>query len=208
MLLWLAVVVHNDWETFPVLLGLFVFGVGRGSVVTLVLNVLVTASPRELLGDVGSLRGMANNLAAAVGTAVAGALVIGLLSAGIMRALADNPWLPPEIRSRVDLDSINFVSNDRLLDIMQRTTATPAQIDEALRITTEERLRALKICLLTMAGLALMTIVAAGRLPAYKPGEIQAEAEPRQHPWVSSRKWRDLEPGRARSPRRVCSSSR
>jgi MFS family permease len=176
-LLWLAVVVHNDWETFPVILGLFVFGVGQGSLVTLVLNVLVTASPRELAGDVASLRGTANNLAAAVGTAVAGALVIGLLSAGIMRAVADNPWLPPEIRSQVDLDSINFVSNAHLQDIMRRTTATPAQIDEAVRINTEERLRALKIGLLTMAGLALLTIVAAGRLPAYRPGEIQAKTE-------------------------------
>jgi hypothetical protein len=46
-----------------------------------------------------------------VGTAVAGALVVGLLSAGILRSLADNPLLPPEIQSQVDLDNINFVSN-------------------------------------------------------------------------------------------------
>jgi hypothetical protein len=177
-LLWLAFVVHNDWETFPVILGLFVFGVGQGSLVTLVFNVLVTASPKELAGDVGSLRGTTNNLAAAVGTAVAGALVVGLLSAGIMRSLADNPRLPPEIQSQIDLDSINFVSNDRLLGIMQRTTATPQQIDETLRINAEARLNALKVGLLTMAGLALLTIVAAGRLPDYKPGEIPAEPKP------------------------------
>lgn len=176
-LLWLAFSVHNDWETFPVILGLFVFGVGQGSLVTLLFNVLVTASPKELAGDVGSLRGTTNNLAAAVGTAVAGALVVGLLSAGIMRSLADNPRLPPEIQSQIDLDSINFVSNDRLLDIMQRTTARPEQIDEAVRINTEERLRALKIGLLTMAGLALLAIFPAGRLPDYKPGEIPAPDE-------------------------------
>jgi len=171
-LLWLAFVVHNDWETLPVILGLFVFGVGQGSLVTLVFNVLVTASPKELAGDVGSLRGTTNNLASAVGTAVAGALVVGLLSAGVMRTLADNPRLPPEIQSQVDLDSINFVSNDQLLRIMQRTTATAEQVDEAVRINTEERLRALKIGLLAMAGVALLTILAAGRLPDYKPGEI------------------------------------
>ena len=39
---------------------------------TLLFNVLVTASPKELAGDVGSLRGTAQNLAAAVGTAVVG----------------------------------------------------------------------------------------------------------------------------------------
>jgi predicted MFS family arabinose efflux permease len=171
-LIWLAFVAKNNWETFPVILGLFAFGVGQGSLVTLLFNVLVTASPKELAGDVGSLRGTTNNLAAAVGTAVAGALVVGLLSAGIMRALVDHPIISPELQSQVDLDSINFVSNDRLLTIMQRTTATPEQVDEAVRIDAEARLRALKIGLLAMAGLALLTLLPAGRLPDYKPGEI------------------------------------
>jgi hypothetical protein len=160
-----------------VIIGLFAFGVGQGALVTLLFNVLVTSSPKELAGDVGSLRGTTNNLAAAVGTAVAGALVVGLLSAGILRSLADNPLLPPEIQSQVDLDNINFVSNDRLLGILQRTTATPQQVDEAVRINTEARLRALKIGLLVMAALALLTIIPAGRLPDYRPGEIPAEPE-------------------------------
>jgi predicted MFS family arabinose efflux permease len=171
-LIWLAFVVRNNWETFPVILGLFAFGVGQGALVTLLFNVLVTASPKELAGDVGSLRGTTNNLAAAVGTAVAGALVVGLLSAGIMRALVDHPILSPELQSQVDLDNINFVSSDRLLAVMQRTTATPEQVDEAMSINAEARLRALKIGLLTMAGLALLTLLPAGRLPDYKPGEI------------------------------------
>jgi hypothetical protein len=121
------------------------FGIGQGSLVTLVFNVLATASPKELAGDVGSLRGTAKNLAAAVGTAVAGALLVGLLSAGILRGLTDNPSLPPEFQSQVDLDSITFVSNDRLQVVMERTTATPVEIAEAVRINTDARLRALKM---------------------------------------------------------------
>ncbi len=171
-LLWLAFVVRNDWTEVAVLLGLVVFGIGQGSLVTLLFNVLVTASPKELAGDVGSLRGTTNNLAAAVGTAVSGALMVGLLSAGIMRALAENPQLPPALQSQVDLDAITFVSNERLRDVMTRTTATPAQVDEAVRINTEARLRALKIGLLLMALLAFLSILPAGRLPDYRPGEI------------------------------------
>ena len=41
-----------------------------------------------------------NNLAAAVGTAVAGALLAGLLSAAILRSIVDNPLLPPERAAR------------------------------------------------------------------------------------------------------------
>ena len=126
----------------------------------------------ELAGDVGALRGTTQNLAAAVGTAVAGALLVGLLSGMIMYQLAVNPDLPAEVRAQVDLDNITFVTNDRLLEIMQGTTATPGQVEEAVRINTEARLRALKIGLLIMAGVALIAIFPASRLPDYKPGEI------------------------------------
>jgi predicted MFS family arabinose efflux permease len=178
-LLWLAFVVRNDWSAVPVLFGLVLFGIGQGSLVTLLFNVLVTASPKELAGDVGSLRGTTQNLAAAVGTAVAGALLVGLLTAAVLSSIAANPMLPKEVQSQVDLDNINFVSNDRLQSVMERTTATPAQVTEAVRVNTEARLLALKIGLLLLAGVALLAIIPAGRLPNYVPGEVPSDQPPR-----------------------------
>ena len=178
-LLWLAFVVRNDWSAVPVLFGLVLFGIGQGSLVTLLFNVLVTASPKELAGDVGSLRGTTQNLAAAVGTAVAGALLVGLLTAAVLSSIAANPMLPKEIQSQVDLDNINFVSNDRLQSVMERTSATPAQVTEAVRVNTEARLLALKIGLLLLAGVALLAIIPAGRLPNYVPGEVPSDQPPR-----------------------------
>jgi MFS family permease len=171
-LLWLSFVVRNDWSSIPVLFGLILFGIGQGSLVTLLFNVLVTSSPKHLAGDVGSLRGTTNNLAAAVGTAVAGALLVGLLSSAVMRNLVENPTLPIEIQSEVNLNSITFVSNDHLATVINGTSATPEQKAEAIRINTESRLLALKIGFLIMAGLALLAMLPAGRLPAYRPGEI------------------------------------
>jgi predicted MFS family arabinose efflux permease len=173
-LVWLAFVVHNDWSEIPVLFGLVLFGIGQGSLVTLVFNVLVTASPKALAGDVGSLRGTTQNLASAVGTAVAGALMVGLLSAIALGSIAASPKLTPELQAQVDLDSINFISNDHLQTVLAGTTATPAQVAEAVRVNTEARLRALKIGLLVMAGLAFVTILPASRLPNYRPGELPA----------------------------------
>jgi hypothetical protein len=171
----LAFVVHNDWSEVPVLLGLVVFGIGQGSLVTLLFNVLVTSSPKELAGDVGSLRGTTQNLAAALGTAVAGALLVGLLSSAILAGIAASPKLTPELQSQVDLDSINFISNDRLQAALERTTAAPAQVAEAVRVNTDARLRALKIGLLLMAGLAMLGIFPSGRLPDYLPGAAPAD---------------------------------
>jgi MFS family permease len=171
-LLWLAFVVHNDWSAVPVLLGLVLFGIGQGALVTLLFNVLVTASPKDLAGDVGSLRGTTNNLAAAVGTAVAGALLVGLLSAIVLGGVASSAKLTPELQAQVDLDNINFISNDRLQTVLAGTTATPAQVAEAVRINTDSRLRALKIGLLIMAGVAMLAIFPASGLPNYVPGEM------------------------------------
>ncbi len=172
-LLWLAFVVRNNWSSVPVLFGLVLFGIGQGSLVTLLFNVLVTASPKALAGDVGSLRGTTNNLAAAVGTAVAGALMVGLLSAAVMTRIAANPTLPAEIQSQVDLNNISFVSNDRLRNLMANTTATPEQVEEAVQVNESARLLALKIGLLIMAGMAMLAIIPAGRLPDYRPGDIE-----------------------------------
>ena len=178
-LLWLAFVVHNDWSALAVLLGLDAFGIGQGSLVTLLFNVLVTASPKELAGDVGSLRGTTNNLAAAVGTAVVGAMLVALLSTSVLGGVAATPILTPELQAQVDLDSINFVSNDRLQGVLEKTTATPDQITEAMRVNAEARLRALKIGLLVMAGLAALAILPSGGLPGYRAGEIPANPPPR-----------------------------
>jgi hypothetical protein len=177
-LLWLAFVVRNDWSAIPVMFGLIAFGIGQGALVTLVFNVLVTAAPKEIAGDVGSLRGTTQNLAAGVGTAVAGALLVGLLSSLILYRLAENPNLPVEVQSQIDLENITFVTNERLLGIMERTTATPEQVEEAVRINTESRLRALKIALLIMAGVSLLAIFPAGRLPDYRPGEMPDNPPP------------------------------
>jgi hypothetical protein len=87
-----------------------------------------------------------------------------------MYQLADNPVCRPDRAQLVSTTSAS--SNDRLLEVMQATTATPEQIEEAARINTESRLRALKIGLLLMAGVALIAIFPASRLPAYKPNEI------------------------------------
>jgi predicted MFS family arabinose efflux permease len=172
-LLWLAFVVKNDWSAVPVMFGLILFGIGQGSLVTLLFNVLVTASPKELAGDVGSLRGTTNNLAAAVGTALSGALLVGLLSASILTSLAAHPELKEELRSQVDLDNnINFVSNDRLAAFLETTDATPAEVEQAMQINSDSRLRALKIGLLLMSLVSLLAIFPASRLPNYKPGEV------------------------------------
>ncbi len=171
-LLWLAFVVNNDWETLPTILGLIVFGIGQGALVTLVFNVLITAAPKRLAGDVGSIRGTTQNLASAVGTAVMGAVLVTTLGLGIGNAVAEHPELPPELVAQVDLDSVNFMSNEDLRSALEGTSADAAQVDAAVALNEEQRLRTLKLGFLMLAGVSALAALPASRLPRYRPEEI------------------------------------
>lgn len=176
-LVMLAFTVSNDWGTPLVIASLIVLGLGEGSLLTLVFNVLVSASPKELAGDVGALRGTTNNLATGLGTAIAGALAVGILSALISSAVARSDALPPALLRQVNLDNIDFISNQQLDDVLSTTTATPAQVEEAVLINESARLRALKASFLVLASVALLAIIPAGGLPSYRPGEVPGEDE-------------------------------
>ncbi len=179
---WLAFVVTNNWSTFPVVVGLFLVGLGQGALVTLLFNVLVTAAPKEAAGDVGSLRGVTQNMAAAVGTALAGALLVGVLSTAVLSKVSSSLIVTEELRSQINLDSINFVSNDRLKAVLSETSATEEQVDEAVAINTNARLRALKTGFLVMAGLSLLALIPSGWLPNYRPGQIPKDLHPDERP--------------------------
>ncbi|QIK84816.1 MFS transporter [Sanguibacter sp. HDW7] len=171
-LVWLSVVVTNNWETFPTILGLVVFGIGQGALVTLVFNVLVTASPKELAGDVGSLRGTTQNLASAVGTALASAILVALLGMGVTRAVADHPVLPDSIVAEAGLDSLDFVSNAELEQVLTDAGLDPDQVVVTVDTVADARLGALRSGLLVLAGFSALAIFPASRLPRYRPHEI------------------------------------
>ncbi len=174
----LGVVIRNDWSTFMVIVSMLVAGLGEGILMTLLFNVLVTASPKKLAGDVGSLRGTTNNLAAGVGTALAGALVVGLLTTSVHRELVHNPRVPDELKIEGNLYNVPFISNDQLYRTFAGTAATPEQVAEAERINTEARLLALKVCFFTLAGLSLLAFFPAGGLPGYVRGEVPSSKRP------------------------------
>lgn len=170
----LALSIHNDWGTPVVILGLVILGLGEGALLTLLFNVLVSASPKRLAGDVGALRGTANNLSTAVGTAASGLLSVGLLSLLVTSSLVNHPTIPSDLKAQVPLDSINFVSNDQLVETLDDTDATPEQVEEAVRINTDARLRALRETFLILAAIALLALIPSLGLPNYVPSEVPA----------------------------------
>jgi MFS family permease len=166
--------INNNWGTPSVILGLLVLGLGEGTMLTLLFNVLVSASPKELAGDVGALRGVANNVSSALGAAFASVVAVGLLSLFVHSSF-NRSELPPSLKVEINLDKIDFVSNDQLKTVLARTSALPEQVDEAVLINEEARLRALKATFILIAAISLLAIFPAIGLPKYAPGELPSE---------------------------------
>lgn len=177
----LAFTVRNEWGTPAVIVSLIVTGLGEGSLLTLVFNVMVACSPKELAGDVGALRGVANNLSTALGTAFASVVAVGLLSVFVTAGL-NRSEVPDSLKAQVNLDNVNFVSDPHLEEVLEKTTATHEQAEKATRINQDARLHALKASFFILAGIALLAIFPASGLPRRMPGDAPESATPAREP--------------------------
>jgi MFS family permease len=177
----LAFTVGNQWSTPAVIVGLMIVGVGEGTMLTLLFNVLVSASPKELAGDVGALRGVVNNVSSALGAAFSSVVAVGLLSLFIVSAF-NQSTLPQSLRYEINFDKIDFVSNEQLETVLGQTSSTPSEVAEAVLINELARLRALKATFLLLAAISLLAIFPSLRLPNYVPGELSVEELTKEHP--------------------------
>ncbi len=173
----LSYTIANEWGTPLVVLSLIIIGLAEGSLVTLLFNVMVSAAPKELAGDVGAVRGVANNLSTALGTAFAGVVAVGLLSTIVTGSLMEST-VPNDLKNHINFDNVSFISNDYLEEFLSETAATPDEIAEAVRINIESRLQALKASFLILAGISLLAIIPSMGLPGYRAGEVPTVPPP------------------------------
>jgi MFS family permease len=169
-----AFTIGSGWGSAAVIPGLLLVGVGEGTLLTLLFNVLVSASPKRLAGDVGALRGVANNVSNALGATLASVVAVGLLGVFLASAFSRSD-LPPELTTQARLDNADFVTNAELRTVLGATAATSQQVDQAVAINEDARLRALQASFLIVGGISLLAIFPAWRLPRYVPGELSAE---------------------------------
>ena len=175
----LALVVRNEWGSPAVVVMLIIIGLGQGALVTMLFTVMVAAAPKGLAGDVGALRGTVNNLGWGIGTAFAGAMAVGLLAASIEQGMAAAPAIPDTLASRVNLDDVTFMDNNQLKAILEQKQVSRAQSAAAFDINAEARLKALRMSLLLLCGLALLMVIPGRNLPGHTKDKISGfEDEP------------------------------
>lgn len=169
-----AFTLGSAWSGVVVILGLLLVGIGEGTMLTLLFNVLVSASPKRLAGDVGALRGVANNVSNALGAALVSVVAVGLLGLFLSSALGRSE-LPPQVRVGGPSLEVDFLTDAELRSAARGTSATAGQVEQAVAINADARLRALRASFLIVGGISLLAIFPAMRLPKYTPVELSAE---------------------------------
>ncbi len=160
----LGAIVRNDWSDASVVLSLAAIGLGEGALATLLFKTLASVAPTEMSEDVEPFCSATSHFAAAVGAAIAGALVIGVLSLNVNRHLARDP----AHRHRAARAS---GSESRRLH-QQRSAAAGtgaarrsrrSTSPNAVQINTDARLFALKLSFFGLAGLTFVGFLPVAR---------------------------------------------
>lgn len=173
----LAFTIRRDWSQNMVVLGLVTLGLAQGCIVALVFNKLLMSNPKELAGDVGAFRGLTHNISGSVGIAVGTALAVSLLGVIVARDAVASPAFSPEIMEQVNFDNTNFITSDQLAGVLEERGATAEEVDAAVEIYEDARLRALRTTLMFLALLALLALVPAGKMPDFREPDLTVEDE-------------------------------
>ena len=151
---------------------MFLLGLGMGSLSSQLGSVTVSSVPSERSGEVGGLQNTATNLGASVGTALAGSIVITVLSSSLILGVQENAQLPEPVKDKVATqlaNDVQFISTTALEDELIKMNADPKVIDDLVEENIEARLKALDSALAVLALMALVALSFTGRIPNQQP---------------------------------------
>lgn len=153
-----------DVVTWPLL----VVGLGVGSLASQLGSVTVSAVPDDRSAEVGGVQNTVTNLGASMGTALAGAVLIAVLTTSFLTGIAHNPAVPSDLSAQATVTlsaGVPFVSDAQLQAALQAEGVPPATSQAVVDVNTNSRLDALRASLGLLALFALVAVVATRRLP-------------------------------------------
>jgi hypothetical protein len=150
-------------------------GLGVGALASQLGAVTVSAVDDRLSGEVGGLQNTATNLGASLGTALAGSVLIGALTASFLAGVQQNPDVPDEVADQAQVElagGIPFLS-DADLETALDEAGVPADTAEAVLDDNESaRLDGLQVALAVLALLAALALFLTRLLPTRAVGAV------------------------------------
>ena len=159
-------------------------GLGVGALASQLGAVTVSAVPDNVSGEVGGLQNTMTNLGASLGTALAGSVLIGALTASFLSGIASNPDIPKNVSQEASVKlaaGIPFVSNQQLEDGLKQA-GVPQQEAQAVIDTNETaRIYGLRVSLAILGIVTLIALFFTHMVPTTPVG-VSQKAEARAGP--------------------------
>jgi len=159
--------------TIPLLLA----GLGVGALASQLGAVTVSAVPDEQSPEVGGLQNTATNLGAALGTALAGSILIAALTGAFLQGIENNPAIPQQVSAQVSVElasGVPFTSDADLQAALQKAGAPPEVAAAALEVNKEARVAGLRAAIAVLALIALSALFFTRSMPTRAPGRSTA----------------------------------
>jgi EmrB/QacA subfamily drug resistance transporter len=160
--------------TVPLLLA----GLGIGALASQLGAVTVSAVPDELSPDVGGLQNTATNLGAALGTALAGSILIAALTAAFLQGIDDNPAIPQNVASQASVQlasGLPFTSDADLQAALNKAGVPPEEAQAALDVNKQARVVGLRAAVAVLALIALLALFFTRAIPTRPVGQSSAK---------------------------------
>jgi EmrB/QacA subfamily drug resistance transporter len=161
-----------DATAAVVLAPLMLVGLGIGCLASQLGAVTVSAVPDDKSPEVGGLQNTATNLGASIGTALAGSVLIAVLTASFLAGVQQNPKVPAEAKSKAGVElagGVPFVSDADLKQAMQKAGASPSLTQAVVDANAKARVEGLHAALAVLAVLAIVALFFTQRLPTRPP---------------------------------------
>jgi EmrB/QacA subfamily drug resistance transporter len=154
--------------TVPLLLA----GLGIGALASQLGSVTVSAVPAEQTDEVGGLQNTSTNLGASLGTALAGSLLIAILTSSFLAGIENNEQVPTEVSAQAQVSlagGIPFVSDAELESALAKAGVPEATAQAVIDSNEQARVDGLRTALAALALLALLGLFFSGRIPTEQP---------------------------------------
>ncbi|MGA2473404.1 MAG: MFS transporter [Acidimicrobiales bacterium] len=164
--------------TWPLLLA----GLGIGSLASQLGAVTVSAVPDEQSGEVGGIQNTVTNLGASIGTALAGAVLISVLTTTFLGSVASNAAIPKELSAQAQVQlsaGVPFVSDADLSAALQEAGVPPATAQAVVDENVKSRINGLRAALAVLALLALVALATTRRLPDAPSADEESRDDPK-----------------------------
>ncbi|MCC0099956.1 MFS transporter [Streptomyces flavotricini] len=169
----LLAVLDVDSGAAVVTVPLLLIGLGMGALASQLGAVTVSAVPDEQSAEVGGVQNTVTNLGASIGTAVAGSVLITILTSSFLATIEQNPAIPDEVKSQANVrlaGGAPFLSDAQLNSALDEAGAESAVTEAALDANATARIDGLKAALCILALAALTALFFTQRIPETQPG--------------------------------------